>query len=118
MTIVPGADAILQRAKTPREGDRFLKGESTVTVTAVGDGQVWYAVVHGNHPAHNCCEMIEDYCRLADKTIANGAQFEPRESRPDWDSRSLVVDGVSTLRSTATEDGEPVPTTEKTEVRS
>lgn len=67
---------LLCRAKTPRIGDTFRKGEQVATVKAVADGKVWYDITHGNYEPSHCCEEIEDYVRLVDKTITNGATFE------------------------------------------
>ena len=71
-----GISDLLCRAKTPKEGDTFRKYTSLCVVKSVGDGQVWYDIIHGTDEPTHCRETIEEYVRLVDRTIENGATFE------------------------------------------
>lgn len=71
-----GSGDLLGRAKTPKPGDTFRKGEQICVVQSVGDGQVWYDIMTGTFPPLHKMEYIEDYVRLVDRTLANGATFE------------------------------------------
>jgi hypothetical protein len=74
--ILEPQENIISRAQSPMEGDTFENGDQRVTVCSVSDGVVRYQYF-GRDGVRDLQLSLEDWHRLAQKSIESGADFMP-----------------------------------------
>jgi hypothetical protein len=71
-----GISDLLIRARQPKQGDTYHAGDLSCVVKSIDDGQVWYDMQRDDQEPSHHSATIEEFARLAEKTIRNGAIFK------------------------------------------
>lgn len=66
-----------RRMWNPKAGDKFVRGESVVTVTSVADGVVNIERTYGDGDVFFDMVLLEEWPKISSLTVENGAGFLP-----------------------------------------